>query len=75
VNRFPADWNKHGRGAGMIRNRLMAHNADALIAVWDGVSSGTDNMISLAKVRGLKVFVYITSTKKIEEYKQDDDTR
>lgn len=42
---YPADWNKHGRAAGPIRNQHMAEYADQLIAVWDGQSKGTKNMI------------------------------
>jgi hypothetical protein len=45
VKGFPADWNKHGKAAGPIRNRQMAEYADVLIAVWDGKSRGTKNMI------------------------------
>lgn len=44
VKVFKPDWSK-GRKAGPIRNREMAKYADALIAVWDGQSRGTDNMI------------------------------
>jgi len=47
--RFPADWDKHGKRAGHIRNEDMAKNADACIVFWDGKSRGTANMISLAK--------------------------
>ena len=36
----PADWSKHGRAAGPIRNAEMADVADALIAFWDGESRG-----------------------------------
>jgi NADPH-dependent 7-cyano-7-deazaguanine reductase QueF-like protein len=42
---FPADWNKHGRAAGPIRNAQMGDYADQLVAVWDGKSKGTKNMI------------------------------
>lgn len=42
---FPADWVKNGRAAGPIRNREMAQYAECLIAVWDGKSKGTKNMI------------------------------
>lgn len=55
---FPADWEKHGKGAGFIRNRQMAEYADALIAIWDGKSPGTANMIRLASEKGLRVFVH-----------------
>ena len=61
VKRFPADWDRHGRAAGYIRNRAMADYADALIALWDGDSRGTKGMIDDAKARGLKVFVAICS--------------
>ena len=54
---FPADWNKHGKAAGHIRNAEMAEVADALIAFWDGKSRGTANMIQLAKDKGLKVAI------------------
>lgn len=42
---FPADWDKLGRRAGFLRNEKMSHYADALLAVWDGQSRGTLNMI------------------------------
>ena len=57
IRRMPADWKTHGRSAGMIRNREMAENADGLIAVWDGKSRGTKNMIEVAKRFKLPVFV------------------
>jgi len=57
IKRFPADWNKHGKSAGYIRNKQMAEYADALIAFWDGKSKGTKMMIELAQNLGLKVMV------------------
>jgi hypothetical protein len=54
---FNADWESHGRAAGPIRNRKMAENADALIAIWDGKSRGTKNMIETATKLGLLVYV------------------
>ncbi len=48
VVRFPADWNKYGNRAGYLRNMEMAGNADALIAVYDGTSRGTQHMIDIA---------------------------
>jgi len=56
---FRADWEKNGRAAGPIRNRKMAENADALIAVWDGQSRGTKNMIETATKLGLMVYVKV----------------
>lgn len=58
IQEYPADWGSYGRGAGFKRNIQMAKNADALIAVWDGVSRGTKHMIDTAKALGLKVFIY-----------------
>jgi hypothetical protein len=55
--RFPADWERYGRSAGYWRNEEMARNADALVAVWDGVSRGTGHMIDIARREGLKVFI------------------
>ena len=61
---FPANWKAHGKAAGPIRNERMALYAaedssrpGALIAIWDGESRGTANMISHAKSVGLKIFV------------------
>lgn len=41
--------------AGIMRNAVMADNADALIAYWDGISRGTKNMIDEARKKGLAV--------------------
>ena len=46
---FPADWNKHGKKAGFIRNEDIIKNCDACIAFWDGVSKGTKHSISLCE--------------------------
>jgi hypothetical protein len=57
LHKFPANWNKYGKTAGMIRNKDMADFADALVAVWDGRSHGTKGMIDIARSKGLKVFI------------------
>lgn len=44
VKRFPADWDKHGKAAGAIRNREMAEYADGALVLWDGESRGSKNM-------------------------------
>lgn len=58
VYEFPADWQKYGRGAGIIRNREMAKNAEALLALWDGKSKGTEAMIKLAEHAGIQIFIF-----------------
>lgn len=55
---MPAKWDKHGNSAGMIRNSQMADYADGLIALWDGESRGTKNMIETASKNGLCIFMY-----------------
>jgi hypothetical protein len=54
---FPAEWDKHGKAAGPIRNEQMGDYADSLIAFWDGKSRGTAHMIKYAKDNGLNVIV------------------
>jgi hypothetical protein len=58
LERCPANWGRYGKAAGFKRNDEMANIADVLIAFWDGVSSGTEHMIFIAKERKLQVFVY-----------------
>lgn len=43
-----ADWQKHGRSAGMIRNNQVLSFATHVIAFWNGESKGTSNMITNA---------------------------
>lgn len=45
---YPADWERHGKSAGFIRNKLIVDNADAVLAFWDGQSRGTKMTIDLA---------------------------
>lgn len=59
VEIFHADWAKHGKAAGPIRNGEMADVADVLIVFWDGKSPGTKDMISQANKKGLKVRVIL----------------
>lgn len=59
IREFPAFWVKYGKSAGYRRNEQMANAADALIAIWDGKSKGTKNMIDIAKKKKLKVYVHM----------------
>ena len=52
VKRMPAEWDRFGRSAGMIRNHQMGEYADFLVAFWDGKSRGTQDMISYMKKIG-----------------------
>lgn len=57
LQQFWAEWEFYGRAAGPIRNRQMAEYGEALVAIWDGVSRGTKNMIETAQKKGLVVYV------------------
>lgn len=74
IKRFPAIWHdlshanavikvnnrgqKYDAMAGKRRNQQMADYADQLIAVWDGVSTGTKDMIDRARYLNVFVFDY-----------------
>lgn len=59
---MPADWDRYGNAAGMVRNGAMGDFAvtcpdgGALIGLQENGSSGTENMIEQALQRGLNVF-------------------
>jgi len=60
---FAADWDGLGRKAGPIRNQQMAEYGDCLIAVWDGKSRGTYNMISQMRLLNKPVHIHILEPK------------
>lgn len=55
IKYFPANWYKHGKAAGPIRNKEMAEYADCLVLFWDGISHGSRNMLYIAKKTGLNI--------------------
>lgn len=50
-------WDVHGKMAGPIRNRVMAEMGDALIAIPEGKSRGTRNMILAIRLVDKPIFV------------------
>lgn len=56
---FKPDWDKHGKSAGFIRNKLIVNEADHIVAFWDGQSKGTKSTIDLAINVGKPVDIYI----------------
>lgn len=54
IKMFPAEWIKHKKAAGPIRNAEMADYADAVILFPGG--KGTKNMYETAKKYGLKIW-------------------
>lgn len=55
---FYPEWELYGKAAGPIRNQQMAEYADALLAVWDGKSRGTKDMIDKMTKMGKPVYVH-----------------
>jgi sugar lactone lactonase YvrE len=49
---FPAEWDKYGTYAGPRRNLEMVKFCDRAIAIWNGSSKGTGDMIKKAKKAG-----------------------
>lgn len=55
----PADWDRHGRAAGPIRNQHMVDiGADVVLAFPLGKSPGTRGCIKAARAAGLPVRIY-----------------
>ncbi len=54
---FPADWKKHKKAAGPIRNSEIVNYCDKLIACWDGKSKGTSD--SITKANRLNKFLFV----------------
>jgi hypothetical protein len=50
-------WDVHGKSAGPIRNRVMAEMGDVLIAIPEGKSKGTRDMILAMRLLNKPIFV------------------
>jgi len=62
IEPFPVtkeEWEDFGLAAGPIRNAKMAQYGEQLIAIQEGQSKGTANMIQLAKTQKLPIFLLI----------------
>ena len=70
VERFPADWVKHGKAAGPIRNKQMLDEGkpDLVIAFLAKDSRGTKNMIEQAEKAGVDVKIVDISEEEIKPY-------
>jgi len=59
---YKPEWNKYGKRAAYIRNKLIVENSDLIIAFWDGTSKGTKMIIDIAKKLCKEVIVvYVNS--------------
>lgn len=62
---YPAEWDKHGKAAGYIRNKQMVDMVDIAIAYHDGISKGTLHSINLAKDKG--ILTIVAGTNKVKK--------
>lgn len=54
---YPADWTKHGKSAGPIRNQeMLAASAPDVVLAFPG-GRGTSHMVSIAKAKGVEVLL------------------
>jgi hypothetical protein len=67
-----ADWERHGRKAGPMRNSEIIREADVLAAFWDGSSAGTRDTLAKARRAGLNVVVYPCSPGPLEGISQSE---
>jgi UDP-N-acetylmuramoylalanine-D-glutamate ligase len=51
---YPANWKKHGKAAGPIRNKQMLDSGVDLVIAFPG-GAGTANMVKQAKKAGVKI--------------------
>lgn len=61
VERYPADWAKHGNAAGPLRNEFMANLPEVVLGIgyrMPGKSNGTDGMRRLLEARSIPVERY-----------------
>lgn len=49
---FLPDYEKYGKKAPLVRNKLIVDNCDCLIAFWDGISRGTKFTLDYAEKQG-----------------------
>ena len=52
---FLPDYERYGRSAPLVRNRLIVDYADAVLAIWDGKSKGTLYTVKYAQKQGKPV--------------------
>lgn len=65
------NWKKHGNGAGFRRNKLIVHEADSVVAFWDGESRGTEHTIKTAIEAGKHTAVFSASGVLLREFIPD----
>lgn len=70
VTVFPADWDTHGKKAGILRNIQMSEYADGLVTLWNGNSPGTKHMQTAMQAKNKPHFIKIIKSASEEELKK-----
>lgn len=61
---YPADWEKHGKAAGPIRNQqMLTEGKPDLVVAFPG-GRGTSNMVTLAEMAGVPVYAVSAASSK-----------
>lgn len=64
VHERPADWERRGKSAGIVRNRQMldetACSENPIVLIfWDGHSNGTKHMLDMCKKAGVPYLLWV----------------
>lgn len=54
---FKPEWDKYGRSAGFIRNKLIVQSSDIVVAFWDMKSNGTKHSLMYAEKLKIKTII------------------
>ena len=69
---YRPEYHKYGRNAPLMRNKTIVDEADLIIALWDGKSSGTKYTIAYAKKlkKPIKIYVFLSPDSSDEKNKK-----
>lgn len=59
LTEFLPEYEKYGRAAPIMRNKLIAGNSDIVLAFWDGESRGTKFVIEYCKKNNIKIKLFM----------------
>lgn len=59
IKEFIPEYNKYGRSAPIVRNKLIVDYSDEVIAFWNGHSKGTKSVIDYCKKKNKKCVVVL----------------
>lgn len=59
VRSYPADWEKHGRRAGIIRNELMYVDSSPEMGIIFPGGNGTAHMLAILTIRGCALILQV----------------